>query len=176
MKKIQAVCTAVAAAGMLFGSMAGVAQAKASFTATPGHWVTKDRAAKTADLLVIAAYRNANGGMSFDGYAHGQLKVTVPLGWKVNVKFENDSPIPHSVMIVSASTKGKAAGFQPAFPHAQTPNPSRGYAGKGSQQFTFTASKAGTYLIWCGVPGHGLAGMYDTLIISKTAKAPSFSG
>ncbi|MBX5437053.1 MAG: hypothetical protein IRZ33_07535 [Alicyclobacillaceae bacterium] len=159
------------------GGAGGVAQAqaKAVFTATPGHWVAKGTSAKTADLLVIAGYKNVNNGMSFNGYANGQLKVTIPLGWKVNVKFENPSPIPHSVMIVPAATKGKATGFTPAFPHAETPNPSRGYSGKGAQMFTFTASKAGTYLIWCGVPGHGIAGMYDTLVVSKSARAPSFS-
>jgi len=37
----------------------------------------------------------------------------------------------------------------------------------------FDAQLAGDYLIFCGVPGHGAAGMWIRLRLSATAKTPA---
>jgi hypothetical protein len=37
----------------------------------------------------------------------------------------------------------------------------------------FAAQPAGKYLIVCGVPGHGAAGMWIRLRVSATAQAPA---
>ncbi|MCL6548353.1 MAG: PQQ-binding-like beta-propeller repeat protein, partial [Alicyclobacillus sp.] len=159
-------------------SQSGSSSAGASsFAATKGHWLALDKQSKTVDLLLIAGYNGALGGMNFNGYGNGQMKVTVPLGWKVNVKLENASgQMPHSAMIVPLSTKGTVSNFKVAFPNATTPDPLQGLAPNGQpQSFSFTANKAGTFLIWCGVPGHGVAGMYDTLVVDAKATAPSIT-
>jgi uncharacterized cupredoxin-like copper-binding protein len=40
----------------------------------------------------------------------------------------------------------------------------------------FTANKAGTYLIVCGVPGHATSGMYIRFVVSSDATAPTNTG
>jgi hypothetical protein len=57
-------------------------------------------------------------------------------------------------------------------------NPGAGGAGQVSNaahQFTFTANKAGTYMIICAYPGHAIAGMWDTFVVSSTAKTASIT-
>lgn len=61
----------------------------------------------------------------------------------------------------------------PAFPGATTANFVAGLPKGAKQTFTFEASKAGTYEFICGVPAHGVAGMWDSLVVSDTADAPS---
>ena len=39
----------------------------------------------------------------------------------------------------------------------------------------FTANKAGTYRLACGVPGHALSGMWDTFIVSASAKTATYA-
>jgi alcohol dehydrogenase (cytochrome c) len=144
--------------------------------AKEGTWLALNKAAKTVDLLLIGAYNGAQSGMNFNGYANGDMKITIPNGWKVNVQMSNANPqIPHSAMIVPESTKGTSSNFKEAFKGATTPDPTAGFTGSKSESFSFTADKAGNYLIWCAIPGHGIAGMYDTLIIDNNAKAPSIT-
>jgi hypothetical protein len=40
---------------------------------------------------------------------------------------------------------------------------------------TFTADKAGTYLIVCGVPGHAVSGMWVVLQVSPSATRPQIT-
>jgi hypothetical protein len=37
----------------------------------------------------------------------------------------------------------------------------------------FLANRAGSFLIFCGVPGHGAAGMWIRLMVDSTATAPA---
>jgi len=37
----------------------------------------------------------------------------------------------------------------------------------------FVASKTGSYMIFCAVPGHGLAGMWIRFKVSATEKRPT---
>ena len=39
----------------------------------------------------------------------------------------------------------------------------------------FVANKAGSYMIFCAVPGHGLAGMWIRLKVSATEKRPTLT-
>ncbi|MCL6547921.1 MAG: hypothetical protein K6T30_03315 [Alicyclobacillus sp.] len=134
-------------------------------------WMTFDASAKTVNLRLEAGI---NDGFNFNGYANGKMTVTVPLGWKVNVKFVNDSAMPHSAMIVPFN-QVKGSRYTPAFPGAFTPNPDTG-VGKGvAQTFAFTADKAGQYGIVCAVPGHDEAGMWDILVVTGNANRPSIA-
>lgn len=139
-------------------------------------WLTLDKADKTVNLLLIGGLGSAASGMNFNGYANGDMKVTVPQGWKVNVTVQNANPqIPHSVMITPESVKGTVKDFKEAFKGASTPNPLVGFTGTQSQTFSFTADQSGNYLIWCAVPGHGVSGMYDLFTVDNNAKEPSVS-
>jgi sulfocyanin len=148
------------AATLLVGS--GIAQAKApTWVATKGKVVT---------LTLIAGYNSNAGGFNFNGAAKGQLTVTVPLGDTVNVVFSNNAPLPHSAQIVAFSKSAPVSSVADAFKNAHSANPTVGVAKGTTQKFSFAANKAGKYLIICAVPGHAAAGMWDTLVVTKSAK------
>ncbi|MDX2004170.1 MAG: sulfocyanin-like copper-binding protein [Meiothermus sp.] len=149
--------------------------------ATAQTYVTNQAAQKTAVLTVVAASDNANGGLNFNGGVRGGKTFVIPLGWKVELRFRNNAMAPHSVMeinngpIPSSLTPSLAA-----FPGAAGKNLTQGFGmnmGGGStpdDTLRFTASKAGKYIIACGVPGYALAGQYIGLEISASTKEASF--
>jgi alcohol dehydrogenase (cytochrome c) len=141
-----------------------------------GTWITQDKEKKVVNVLMVASYDATLSGMNFNGYGNGDMKVTVPKGWSVNMFVQNkNGQIPHSVMITPESVKGTVKDFKEAFKGASTPSPDAGFVGNDTQSFSFTADAAGTYLIWCAVPGHGTMGMYDTLIVDDKATEASIS-
>jgi len=167
----------LALGAMLLGSTsAAVATTRPATTPT---WVTTQ--GKVVHLTVIAGWNNVNAGFNFDGGAHGQLVVTVPLGDKVIGTFKNNVNTPHNVVIIPYTTPQPSHSVTPAFPGSRSPLPSFRSRPSGPprsnkpQTVTFVASKAGTYMIICGVPGHALAGMWDTFVVSRTAKVASVS-
>jgi sulfocyanin len=137
----------------------------------PSHWVESVPKAHRADLLMIAGLTSTASGFNFDGYAKGRLRITVPAGWTVHVDFRNAAALPHSLMVVSWSTTATAAHPKPAFRGATTPLPYRGTPKAGRVQFTFKAARPGKYRLICAVPGHDAAGMWDTLIVRRGARA-----
>ena len=135
-----------------------------------GVWFNQDTANKKAELLVIGGYNGVLSGMNFNGYGNGDQTFTVPLNWEVKVDLQNKSgQMPHSAMVVPTSTKGTVKDFKLAFKDSQTPEPLAGFVGSQTQSFAFKADKAGTYLIWCAIPGHGSMGMYSTLVVDPNA-------
>lgn len=125
----------------------------------------------TATLTLISAYNNSTFGYNFDGYAKGKLVVSIPLGYTVRVvcTTAKTASVNHSCAITKKLSATKAA-----FPGAESKNPQTGLAPGQTGTFTFTASKKGTYKIICLVPGHGDAGMWDTLKVTKGG-APSIA-
>ncbi len=143
------------------------------------NWLTVDTTAKTATFLLTAGLTQLNGGLNFNGFNDGKLTLTVPTNWTVVLRFANhDANLPHSAEVVD-TTKPMPAGpvEPPAFPRAMT-LPARLMQGLGSGEadtVRFVASKAGSYMIFCAVPGHGLAGMWIRLKVSPTEKRPTLS-
>lgn len=141
-----------------------------------GEWITFNKDKKEVDLLLIASYNGNLSGMNFNGYGNGDMKVTIPKDWKINVHLQNKSgQMPHSAMVAPKNIIGTVKDFKVAFKGAESPDKLAGFVGNNTQQFSFTANQAGTFVIWCAVPGHGVAGMYDTLIVDKKASKPSVS-
>jgi sulfocyanin len=165
--------------------------------ANPSQWISTS--GNVVKLALIAGYNGANAGFNFDGGAHGQMVVTVPLGDTIIATYKNASKTPHDVLVVpyqktlpthSVPTAFTGASYGvPSFgsgggtrPKGGTPpaggNPGAGGPGRisnAAHQFTFTADKAGTYMIICGYPGHAIAGMWDTFVVSSTAKTASIT-
>jgi hypothetical protein len=127
---------------------------------------------KTARVTLVAAFTDNNGGMNFDGYAHGQATFTIPTGWSVEVTFINPSPVPHSAVVVEREMVRKLQVGDPAFTGASTPNPLIGLSSTKAV-FKFTASEPGKYAFACGFPSHAAAGHWVALDVSADAKAPS---
>lgn len=130
--------------------------------------------AHTVDVSIVAGKDAGGGGFDFNGYKNGAMTITVPVGWRVVVHFVNAADLPHSVAVLaSGASKQPTPPSTPAFPNATTANFAAGLAKGAKQTFVFEATKAGTYELVCGCPGHAIAGMWDKLIVSPTAEAPS---
>jgi sulfocyanin len=138
-------------------------------------FVRYNAATHTATIHLIAAYDATAAGFNFDGGAHGAVTIIVPLNTKVVATFVNNATTAHSALIVNNSKTFSAKTPAPAFKGAASADYLNG-AEKGdpATTFRFTANKAGTYLLICGVPGHDSAGMWDTFVISPTAKTVTF--
>jgi sulfocyanin len=132
--------------------------------------------APSVDLTIVAGKDAAKGGFDFNGYQNGAMTITVPVGWRVVVHFTNVNDLPHSVAVLpSGADKQPAPPATPVFSGATTKALTAGLSKGAKQIFTFEATKPGTYEFVCGVPGHAIAGMWDKLVVSSTAKAPSVS-
>jgi len=81
--------------------------------------------------------------------------------------------MPHSAVIISQQAQQSNNVSIPAFTGAETPQPDQGISMGAVAHFSFRASKSGVYAIACGVSGHDADGMWDTLVVSAAAKAPT---
>lgn len=130
-------------------------------------------APKTVKLVIIASYNAANYGMNFNGFAKGGAKYVIPLGWNVVVNFTNNSPVPHSAIVVERASVKRIQMGDPYFKGASTPSPLRGTTGKAGVEFRFTAEEAGEYAIACGFPAHSANGHWIGFDVSTTEEKPS---
>jgi len=128
---------------------------------------------KTARLIVVSAYNSVNYGMNFNGFAKGGARYTIPQGWTVSVVFTNNSPVPHSAIVVEKPVVKKLQMGEPAFKGASTPYPVRGTTGKVGVPFQFVADEAGEFAIACGFPSHSANGHWIAFDVSAAATAPS---
>jgi hypothetical protein len=127
---------------------------------------------KTVHLSLISAYNEANYGMNFNGFAKGGARLILPKDWKVKVTFRNQSPVPHSVIVVERPMVKKLQMGQPSFKGASSPDPVRGTTGP-AVNFEFVADEAGDFAIACGFPAHAANGHWIALEVSDTATQPS---
>jgi sulfocyanin len=133
-----------------------------------------DSATKTATIPVISGLTSNAGGWNFNGYARGEMTITVPTGTKVVMPFYNDDIVPHSVVIVNGSANNvPSTPGDPVFAGAYSNNPINGQMSGKRDEVRFTADKAGRYLMVCGVPGHAASGMWVYFEVSASAKAPT---
>src|SRR6266511_2759762 len=136
-------------------------------------WLTVYTKDKTATFQLIAGLTQLNGGLNFNGFNDGKLTLTVPTNWTVVLRFANrDANLPHSVEVVDSVKPMPAGPVDPAFARAMTGRLMLGIGSGETDSLRFVASKPGTYLIFCAVPGHGLAGMWLRLKVSATEKQP----
>lgn len=138
-------------------------------------FMTVDAAAKKVTIQLDAAYNSQNGGMNFNGGSTGDQTITVPLGWSVHIAFQNKDAIPHSAIILADKMPLPLQPDNPAIARAYTKDVTAGIPTDGTDTMDFAAQPAGSYLIVCGVPGHGPSGMYIKFVVSAGAKAPQYA-
>ena len=160
---------------LLWGVGAAAAQ-----TATGGKidptWLRTDAASKTVDFKLVAGLTNNNGGMNFNGFGRGGLVLTVPQGWTVALHFKNEDPnLPHSVEVIPEAAAIPTGPVPPAFEHATTGRLEQGFSTGQGAEIRFAATKAGSFLIFCAVPGHGAAGMWIRLAVSEATGTPALA-
>ncbi len=133
-------------------------------------FLTVDSASHNAVVTLIAGYPAGNLQFNYNGYANGELKVSVPVGWTLDVQCENRGTVPNSCSIV---TDGRATA--PVRSEWSTPNPQSGLAPGTSAAFRVVPDSPGQYRITSLVPGREAAGMWARLQFTQGGE-PSISG
>jgi sulfocyanin len=136
-------------------------------------WLNFDAAAKTVRFQLIAGLTGLNGALNFNGFSDGGLTLVVPAGWRTEIAFRNhDGMLPHSAEIIAPQTPLPTQPVPSVIPRAFTLRLTEGLVSEATDTMRFTAQPAGEYLIFCGVPGHGAAGMWIRFRVSATTEAP----
>ena len=137
-------------------------------------WLSFDAPANTVRFQLIAGLTGLNGALNFNGFSDGGLTLVVPAGWRTEIDFRNhDGMLPHSAEIIAPQTPLPTQPVAPAIPRAFTLRLNEGLVSEATDTMRFTAQPAGEYVIFCGVPGHGAAGMWIHFRVSVTTEAPA---
>jgi len=137
-------------------------------------WLRFDAPAKTVRFQLVAGLTGLNGALNFNGFRDGGLTLVVPLGWQTEIAFRNhDGMLPHSAEIIAPQTPLPVQPVDAAIARAFTLRLTEGLVSEATDTMRFTAQPAGEYLIFCGVPGHGAAGMWIRFRVSATAATPA---
>jgi sulfocyanin len=154
--------------GSLCWALPGTAQT------APSKWVSYDAGTKTVTFALDAGAPGGAGPFNFDGYTNGRGTLTVPASSNVVINFVNMDGTPHSAEIIADKDPMPNMGGDPAIPGAYTKDLTQGLPQGGKDNMSFTAPASGSFRIFCGVPGHGLSGMWIRLKVDPTAKSPSW--
>lgn len=147
------------AAIALPGAVHAQAQAQPTIDAK---WLKWDAGSKTATFALIAGAQGGSSPFNFNRFTEGNLTWTVPLNSTVVMNFVNDDGTPHSAEIIPGAGAIPNMSTVPdaAISRAYTRKALEGMSQGETDVMRFTASPAGNYRIFCGVPGHGLSGMW----------------
>lgn len=129
-----------------------------------------DAASRSAVLTLVAGYPASSLQFNFNGYANGELRVTVPVGWTLDVQCQNRGTVPNSCAIVAG-----ARDTEPVRPEWSTPDPRSGLPSGASASFEFVPDAPGSYRITSLVPGRESAGMWAALTVVADG-TPSITG
>lgn len=170
---------ALAALALVVTAVPAVAQNSGVGKKADPAWVSWNADTKTATLKVVAGLDGTKGALNFNGFVDGELVFTVPLNSTVVMDFVNkDGMLPHSAVVLDYPKDGKLPndGSGPyGIQRAYSAKPIEGLPPEGKDRTRFAAKPEGTYMIYCGVPGHGPSGMYVTLVVSKDVTEPTVS-
>ena len=169
----------------LLGFATGLAQPAAASAqsdraaATPvidPSWLQFDTATQAVSFQLIAGLTGLNGALNFNGFRDGDLALTVPLGSNVVLHFRNhDGMLPHSAEVIPDTHPLPPGAVAPAFARALTVRLEQGLISEQTDDLRFIADRGGSYLIFCGVPGHGAAGMWIRLEVVGSIRTPSLA-
>ena len=128
----------------------------------PHRFLAADAAARRVRLTMVAALGSSNNGFNFDDYGRGELIVSVPQGWGVTIVFRNRGSRLTSCAVVDGARSATLA-----FSGATVPDPVQGLSPGSRAQFSFTASRTGSFRIVSLVPGQAEARMYAVLVVTR---------
>jgi sulfocyanin len=161
--------------GILALWLAGVCWATpGSAQTTSRKWVSYDAPTNAVTFALEAGTPGASSPFNFNGYTNGAATLVVPPKSTVVMNFVNLDGTPHSAEVIADKDPMPNAGGDPAIPRAYTNGLTQGLPQGGKDVMRFTAPASGNYRIFCGVPGHGLSGMWIRFNVDPTAKAPNW--
>lgn len=174
-RKVNLGLSAAATLALAAGSRTGWAQTRD--TSHAPHHSTSGAAAARSPLAWDAAsttvtFALSAGVFDFNGYTSGRATLTVPPKSTVIMNFSQDDGTPHSALIIEDKEPMPTMADQPAIPRAYTNKASEGLPQGATDVIRFTAPDSGSYRIFCGVPGHGLSGMWIRFKVDPGAKEP----
>jgi sulfocyanin len=137
--------------------------------------VSYDPATNTVTFALEAGAPGTAGPFNFNGYTNGAATLVVPPKSTVVMNFVNHDGTPHSAEVIADAEPMPNMGGEPAIPRAYTRNATEGIAQGGTDVMRFTAPETGTFRIFCGVPGHGISGMWIRMKVDPSAKTPSWT-
>jgi hypothetical protein len=152
---------------MLGGLLPGTYPAKAS-SSPLDEWLSYDAATNTVTFELIA------GPFTFNGHRDGGATLLVPSKATIVMNFVNKDGTPHSAIVISDEGAIPNAPTDPAIPRAYTNKVLEGLPQEAKDVMRFPLPESGTYRIVCGVPGHGLSGMWIWLKADPAVKQPTF--
>jgi plastocyanin len=145
------------------------AAAPAAATATgQDKWLSYDPATNTVTFELIA------GPFTFNGFRNGQGSLVVPPKANMVINFVNKDGTPHSAIVISGDGPIPNAATDPAIPRAYTNKVLEGLPQEAGDVMRVPMPETGTYRIFCGVPGHGLSGMWIWLKVDPATKSANF--
>ncbi|MBA2565095.1 MAG: hypothetical protein H0V09_06690 [Gemmatimonadetes bacterium] len=138
-------------------------------------WMEVDEAGRKVSFDIVAGSTSTNSAWNFNGYAEGDMTITVPVGWTVTMTFSNaDGDVPHSLYVLDDAPPFETElPEQPDIPRAYSINLKNGIGAGKTDTLRFPVDKPGKYTMPCGVFGHAKAGMWDWLVVSEGARRPS---
>ena len=150
-----------------------LAQGQSAVRAPDPAWLKWNADSKTVTFQLIAGVPASSSPFNFNGFTDGKLTLVVPAGATVVIPFVNEDGVPHSAEVIPGTGPIPNMGGNAAIPRAYTINLLEGLPQGGKDVMRFTAAPPATYRIFCGVPGHGLSGMYIEMKVDSSAKEPS---
>ena len=156
------------ALGSLCWASSGTAQT------APSKWLSYDAVTKTVTFALDAGAPGSAGPFNFNGYTNGGATLAVPPASTVVMNFVNQDGTPHSAEVIGDTEAMPNMGGTPAIPAAYTIDLTQGLPQGGKDVMRFTAPSSGSFRIFCGVPGHGLSGMWIRFKVDPAAKSPSW--
>jgi Sulfocyanin (SoxE) domain len=145
-------------------------ETQAASSGQQGEDLKYDAASNTVTFQLIGGPH----GFQFNGFSSGGATLTLPPKANVVINFVNKDGTPHSAEVIPGEGPIPNAGGDPALPRAFTNQLLQGLPQEGTDNMKFTVPASGSYRIFCGVPGHGLSGMWMWMKVDPAAKAPSF--
>lgn len=139
-------------------------------------WLRWNPTTKTTTFELIAGLTGqVKSPFNFNGYTNGELTLTVPESTTVVLNFVNEDGTPHSAVVIADTEPMPTMAEDPAIPRAYSVKAIEGLGYFAKDVIRFTATPAGDYRIFCGVPGHGLSGMWIRLKVTPGAAAPGLT-
>jgi sulfocyanin len=152
-----------------------LAQGQATPKQPDASWLKWDAATSTTTFELIGGAPGGKSPFNFNGFVDGELVLTVPENSTVVMNFVNDDGVPHSAEIIDGKKPIPNMSEGPAIPRAYTRKALEGMSQGEKDAMRFKAAPAGEYRIFCGVPGHGISGMWIGFEVKADAKEPSMS-
>lgn len=139
-------------------------------------WFTVDHDARTVQLTLIAGETSANNHWNYNGATNGDLAITVPQGYTVQIEQINRDPnMAHSIGILTLPANfAMPPQPNPVFPDAISANPTSMIDATmpgETETIQFVAAQAGEYGLICLIPGHSAIGMWLFFNVSADGQA-----